>query len=335
MRLTDPVIGGGPRVRANYIAFDSFGVKSMCVQVVTPDITLTIDPGASLESASFPLPDDKRRHLLGVHEEACREACGASKAVVISHYHLDHFALARDEVMYGGKAVFAKALDDLPPKQEARARKFHKAIDGLAGEVIWADGRRFKFGRTEVGFTAPVWHGRQHAEPGTVVMTEVKRGKEKLLVTSDVSGPTEWDTTDHICASKAQTVVLDGYPTYQLGHFATDLELVKSIVNVCRILAARGLGTLVIDHHMARDYRYPAFFKLAYDKAKQLGREFGTAAEVRGETSAVLQGYQDYGPTKWRKWAPLEREDARRVLDKAISDNRCDPAWLDRFERWV
>jgi hypothetical protein len=130
-------------------------------------------------------------------------------------------------------------------------------------------------------------------------------------------------------------IVVDGYPTYQLGQFATDFDLVRSIVNLCRILAAPGLKTLVVDHHMARDYRYPAFFRLAYDKAKKLKKQFGTAAEVMGRTSMVLQGYQNYGPTRWQKWVPLEAADARKVLEKAVADKKLPDEWPAAFDRWV
>ncbi len=335
MKLTDPVIGGPPKVQVKYVAFDSFGVKSMCTLVKTPDITITIDPGASAESASFALPEPQREELLKEHLEACHEACVSSQAIVVSHYHLDHFLALRDFATYGDKVLFAKSCEDLPPKQAARAKRFHKSIDGLPEETIWADGRKFKFKRTEIAFSSPVWHGTHDAKPGAVIMTEIKRGKHKVLITSDVSGPTEKQTTDLICASKAQTVILDGYPTYQLGQFATDYNLVRSIVNICRILSMKELKILVVDHHMARDYRYPAFFRLAYEKAGKLRKECGTAAELLGRTSAVVQGYQDYGPTKWLHWAPMEKDPAREVLERAVSQGKVKPLWLKAFDRWV
>ena len=347
MRLTDPVIGGGPKIQVEYVGFDSLGVKSMCTLVRTPEVTITIDPGASIESASFPLPEKRRRQLLRERAEACRQACMKSQAIAISHYHLDHFIPRRDANIYAGKILFAKSVDDLPQRQKNRAKTFHRSIDGLPEQVVWADGRRFRFKKTEIAFSVPIWHGSFHAEPGKVIMTEIKRGKEKALITSDVSGPTSRETTDLICASKAQTVVLDGYPTYHLGRFATNLDLVLSIINVCRILATKTLSTMVIDHHMARDYRYPALFKLAYEKADKLGRQFGTAAELAGRTSAVLQGYQDYGPTRWHRWTPLELDEARRILQKALAESktatgRTPPSdfdtqsdWLEQFDRWV
>jgi len=335
LRLTDPIIREGPQFSVHYVAFDSFGVKSMCVRVETPDIAVTIDPGAAVEAGSFPLPIEKRHALLSQYQEAVRASCAKSQAVVISHYHLDHLQPSRENDMYGGKTLLARDPAIMSARQAETAARFFKMIDGLAKETLWADGRKFKFKRTAIEFSAAVWHGARDAEPGTVIMTTVNRGSEKALITSDVGGPLEPATTDIICAARAQTVVLDGYPTYHLGQFATDYDLVRSIVNLCRILAAPGLKTLVVDHHVCRDYRYPAFFKLAYDKARKLGKQFGTAAEVSGRTSAVLEGYQNYGPTRWHKWAPLEAADARAVLERAVAESRLDKEWPTLFDRWV
>jgi predicted metallo-beta-lactamase superfamily hydrolase len=335
MRLTDPIIREGPQLHLHYVAFDSFGVKSMCVRVETPDITVTIDPGAAVEANSFPLPIEKRQALLNQYVEAVRESCVKSQAIVISHYHLDHLQSARDIDMYGGKTILARDPAIMSAKQAQTATRFFKTIDGLPKETLWADGRKFKFRRTAIELSPAVWHGTRDAEPGTVMMTAVNRGREKVLITSDVGGPLETATTDAIFSARAQTVVVDGYPTYHLGQFATDYDLVRSIVNLCRILAAPGLKTLVADHHLCRDYRYPAFFKLVYDKAKKLKKQFGTAAEVLGKTSAVLEGYQNYGPTRWHKWFPLETPDARAVLERAVAESKLDEDWLAAFDRWV
>ncbi len=335
MRLTDPIIREGPQLSIHYVAFDSFGVKSMCVRVQTPELTITIDPGVAVEAGSFPLPIEKRHALLDRYQKTVLVSCAQSQAIVVSHYHLDHLQPTRETVMYSGKALFARDPAIMSAKQAETANRFFKAIDGLPLETVWADGRTFKFKKTVVEFSPAVWHGTRDAEPGTVIMTSVTRGKEKVLVTSDVGGPLEAATTDAICAAKAQTVVVDGYPTYHLGQFATDFDLVRSMVNLCRILAAPGLKTLVVDHHICRDYRYPTFLKVVYAKARQLKKQFGTAAEVLGKTSAVLEGYQNYGPTRWQKWFPLETKDAREVLERAVAESKLDKKWLEAFDRWV
>jgi predicted metallo-beta-lactamase superfamily hydrolase len=335
MRLTDPIIREGPQLGVAYVAFDSLGVKSMCVRVETPEMVITVDPGVAAEGNTFPLPADKREALLKHYQQAVRESCARSQAVVVSHYHLDHFHPARDAVLYGGKSLFARDPAAMSARQAETATRFFKSIDGLPRETVWADGRKFKSGKTVVEFTPPVWHGAEDAEPGTVIMTTVSRGREKVLISSDVGGPLTRATTDAICSAKAQTVIVDGYPTYQLGRFATDHDLVRSVVNLCRILATPDVKTLVADHHLARDYRYPALFRLAYAKALKLRKRFGTAAEVSGGTSRVLEGYRDYGPTRWQKWEPLEAAEARSVLERAAAAGKLDSGWLAAFDRWV
>ena len=64
-------------------------------------------------------------------------------------------------------------------------------------------------------------------------------------------------------------------------------------------------------------------------------KQFGTVAEVQGSKSLVLDGYQNYGPTKWQKWFPLESADARTVLARAIAEGRLGAEWLAAFDRWT
>ncbi len=335
MKLTDPVIRQGPQVRVGYLAFDSLGVKAACVGIATPDVKLLIDPGCSVEPDSFPLPLAQREELAGRYEAAIYAAGRDADVLVVSHYHLDHFLERRDPALYRDRVVFAKDPDDLPARQAEAARRLFQTIDGLPKELIIADGRRFRFGRTMVAFSAAVPHGAEDAEPGRVIMTEISRGREKVIVTSDVCGPVSRATAELICQARPSTVVLDGYPTYQLGQFAADHELVQSIINTIRILSAPGLKELVIDHHLARDYRYPAFYRLVFDRAAGGKVRLATAAEMLGQRPAALEGYQNYGPTRWTRWTPLDAESARAVLTKAVAAGRTTADWLDEFDRFL
>lgn len=336
MKFTDPVIiREGPALTLHCIAFDSFGVKGMCTRIETPDVTITIDPGVSIQTAEFPLPESERQSLFARYSEAVRASCASSQILVVSHYHLDHFINHRVPEIYADKIIFAKAIDDLPEKQKETARRFLKTIDGLPREIIWADGRRFKFKKTEIGFSPPIWHGRAQAEPGRVIMSEVKRGRDCALITSDIAGPVEMEITNLICTINPSKAVIDGYPSFRSTSPGADLDLVKSIINICRLLALPRLETLILDHHLARDYRYPALFKLLYDKARKLKKRFGTAAEIAGEKSMVLKGLENYGTTRWHRWQPLELNAARTLLEKACAENRINSDWLHAFDRWV
>ncbi len=317
------------------VAFDSFGVKGMCTRIETPDLSVTIDPGVSLQTEAFPLPEQHRQELLARHQTAVFDSCGRSPLIVITHYHLDHFIFAREPRLYSGKILFLKSLQDLPQKQLETAERFLKTIDGLPKEIIWADGRKFKFKKTTIGFSAPIWHGQAEAEPGKVIMVSVQRGKEIVLVTSDVAGPTDPTAVNTICNINPVAAVIDGYPSFLQNYPQTDNQLLKSIINLCQILALPRLKKLILDHHLARDYRYPALFRLVYQKAHELKKHFGTAAEIIGKKSAVLEGLQDYGTTRWHRWQPIELTDARQRLEKAVAEGALEENWLSAFDRWV
>ncbi|MGQ9677791.1 MAG: hypothetical protein ACUVUD_00715 [bacterium] len=336
MNLSKPVIiREGPTVTLYCVAFDSLGVKGMCTRIETPDVTVTIDPGVSAQTAEFPLPEEERKKLLSDYLQLVRESCARSQVLIISHYHLDHFIDARDPEIYSGKILFAKSLDDLPQKQKETAHRFFKIIDGLPKEIIWADGRRFKFKKTEIGFSSPIWHGKADAEPGKVIMTEVKKGKECILISSDVAGPIELEVSEAIYRVNPQVAVIDGYPSFRHGTSAGDTGLLKSIINICRILSLPTLKTLIVDHHSARDYRYPAFYKLIYQKAKKLKKKFGTVAELAGKKSVALYGLENYGTTRWHHWQPIEPETIRTQVEKSITEGKLAAEWLEAFNRWV
>lgn len=341
MRLTEPILSR-PDLEYQCLAFDSHGVKGACVRVSTPDLTLVVDPGASLEGAGFPLPAAEQERLLEERLTACRRAAQDAQALVISHYHLDHFIEHRDPDLYRGKLLFVKDYENLPPKQADRADRFLRTIDGLAEEIIPCDRRAFRFGRTRVEFSEPVPHGARDAEPGAVIMTTIRRGRQALLITSDVCGPVEENTAELIIASKARTVILDGYPTHALRPDPDSgtpdpaaLDLLRSIINACRILHARPLKTLILDHHSCRDYRYPAFLRLVYARAERLKKKFGTVAELAGGRSAVLRGLSDYGPTRWKKWRPFDLDQARLLLERAIAARLLPETTRAEFDRWV
>ncbi|MEO0019375.1 MAG: hypothetical protein ABIK47_01885 [candidate division WOR-3 bacterium] len=317
------------------VAFDSFGVKGMCTRIETPDLTVTIDPGVSIQTDESPLPEKTRSQLLSQYEEQVIASCARSDAIVISHYHLDHLIPRREPKIYSGKIIFAKALSDLPQNQQETAKNLFQTIDGLPKEIIWADARKFRFKKTEISFSEPVWHGRADAEPGKVLMTYITRGKSRLLVSSDIAGPVDEKTTDLICEFNPQEAVIDGYPSFLQPEPKTDLELIKSIINICRILHLPGLKTLILDHHLCRDYRYPVLFKTVYQKAAKLKKRFGTAAELAGSKSAILQGLENYGTTRFHRWQPLEPEDLRATLQTAIAKGEISPDWLHSFDRWV
>ena len=327
-KLKGEQILAGSNLKIQPVAFDSFGVKGMCTAVQTPDISILIDPGVSAQSEQFPLPSALRQELLNHYEAEVFSAAKDAEIIIISHYHLDHFLDRRDPALYGDKIVLAKSPEDLPEKQKETARRFFQKIDGLPREIIWADGRRFRFKKTEIGFSPPLWHGKADAEPGRVIMTEVTRGREKFLVSSDIAGPVADQAIDLISAVQPQIAFIDGYPTFLESNPGTELSFIISLLNITYLLLSPFVKTLVIDHHLARDYRYPALFKPLYRLAEKMKKKLGTAAEILGRRSAVMNGLESYGTTRWHHWQPLEAEIIRTIVTSALSSGKIEPRWL-------
>ena len=177
-------------------------------------------------------------------------------------------------------------IDILPLPASAAGPDIREMVlgsEGRLGVVTQAKVRVRRVPEAEAFFGVffPSW------EQGSEAVREIVQSELPVSMLR-LSNPLETATTDLIVDAKARTVAIDGYPTYMLGQFATDHDLVRSIVNVCRILAAPAVKTVVLDHHMARDYRYPAFFKLVFDKAAKSKVKFGTAAEMLGRRPVTL-----------------------------------------------
>lgn len=106
------------------IWFDSMGAKSACTLVNTPDITLLIDPGIAVMQPSFPASISKKILLMEKGKAAIKKASEKADAVVISHYHYDHF-FPDDMEIYKGKTVFTKNPNEyINDSQRKRAKKF-------------------------------------------------------------------------------------------------------------------------------------------------------------------------------------------------------------------
>ena len=79
------------KIKVTPLAAESFGVRSMCTFVETPDVKVLLDAGISLCPNRFGLPphpiefktiDRLRRRIA--------EAADKAEVVTISHYHFDH-----------------------------------------------------------------------------------------------------------------------------------------------------------------------------------------------------------------------------------------------------
>ncbi|MEM2998288.1 MAG: MBL fold metallo-hydrolase [Thermoproteota archaeon] len=312
-----------------YVAFDSFGVKSMCTLFEAGGWRILVDPGVAYEVDSFPMPLMERLNLARHYKKVIESAAKTADILVITHYHYDHHICERNRRLYGGKTILLKdPHHNINRSQRHRAESFLETVKGLPRVVKIADGKAFKKPGLRIKFSAPLWHGVKGTNLGYVLSVIIHDGEEKLIYTSDVNGLIEKEAVDLIIRENPDRLILDGPPTYLLGFIMAYYNLARSIINIRRVLDETDANQVILDHHLLRDYRYPDLFFEVYKHSKLIGKRLETASECCGEEPAVLRGYRDYGPTKWKSWKRLEEQNIKAILKRAIENNLISKDWL-------
>ncbi len=276
------------------IGEESLGVRSMCLYVETRDVRILFDAGVSLAPRRFGLPPHPRElerarkvraHILRLAEVA--------DVVTVSHYHRDHFTpwypsiyMATDgetyRRVYGGKRVLLKSPEDLNWSQRRRHYGLAKALQEAGAEVIYADGREWSFGGTQITASSPLWHGPAGSKTGRVVAFAVKDGEETLAFVPDVEGPVEPEPVAFLRLVKPTIVVVGGPPTY-LGW-----ELDKAFAHLAEIIALRP-HTLVLAHHLLRDAQWREKIGPVFELAEKQGVAVTTYAGLAGRPEELLE----------------------------------------------
>jgi len=303
----------------SFIAFDSFGVKSSCIQLKTKDCCITIDPGIAFETNSFPLTLTEKAVLDLKYRRAIKKACKESDIIVITHYHYDHHI--PEASLYKNKILLIKDPEkNINRSQKARALYFLSIVKNNV-EIKITDSQTFKFGKTIIKFSKPLWHGVRGTKLGKVLMVTVEEKRKsrirKVLYSSDIDGPYIREYADLIIKENPDILILDGHPTYLLGYLASFALLKKVLLNTIKILEKTNCKLYILDHHLLRDYRYKELYYEVYKRASQLGKRVMTAAEFLGKEPAVIAGYKKHGPTKWKNWQSLTFEQLNKIIAHA------------------
>jgi predicted metallo-beta-lactamase superfamily hydrolase len=157
------------KIKVSPIAFESFGARSMCTYIETPDVRILLDAGVSLGPNRYGFPPHPREYrVLKERRTLMLEASEKTDVVTISHYHFDHhtpsfvdwaFNWSSAEIaenIYRGKIVLAKNYrSKINASQRHRGWMFTKTGGKHAARLVFADGRSFKFGATTIRFSAP------------------------------------------------------------------------------------------------------------------------------------------------------------------------------------
>ncbi len=274
------------------LAAESLGVRSTALFIETADVKILIDPGVSLAPVRFGLPPHPLEiKALNESWRLIKEHAARADVLIITHYHFDHFD-PTEPLVFNGKILLIKhPKENINASQRQRARELIKNFRGLPRKVEFADGARFKFGRTTIQFSGAVPHGPD-TKVGWVVEVSVREGDACFLHTSDIQGASRPDHLQFILAENPQTLYLDGPLTYLLGQgFSLD-DLRGSLGNISAILEKTDVRTLILDHHVLRDPNWRESLSEVLAQAAKLGKRIVTAAGQLGREDEILEAHR-------------------------------------------
>ena len=177
---------------------------------------------------------------------------------------------------------------------KARVKKWqrHKQVKEVKSaeiEIRWAEGKEFRFGKTRLRFTQPLFHGIEYSKVGWVFATVVERGKEKFIHSSDLNGPIIEDYAAWLIKENPRWLVLDGPMTYMLGYMLNLINLQRVIKNMLRIIKQINFEWLIWDHHLPRERLFRKHTKPVWKLAAKLKKRVLLARELAEGKKPVVE----------------------------------------------
>lgn len=257
------------------LAAESLGVRSMATYVEAGDLSILIDPGATLAHARWGLPPaEPEWEALRRANDRISAYAARARIIFVSHYHEDHFR--SDPASYVGRTVLAKDPQRMVSGLQAqRGRELWKALNGAA-HVEAADGWRRRDGALELAVSPPLPHGVEGTGLGYVVALAVSdvAQREKFVFASDVQGPLSAVAAAWLVQQRPTLLYLSGPPSYVERELPTG-AIERGVDNLRRVLDATGCR-VIMDHHALRDPAYATRF----DRLWQTGRVVTAAAHL-------------------------------------------------------
>jgi predicted metallo-beta-lactamase superfamily hydrolase len=310
------------KIKVTPLASESFGVRSMCTHVETPDVRLLLDAGISLPPNRFGFPPHPLEfETIARLRKRIAEAADKAEIVTISHYHFDHHTPSFEDWLvnwteaketarriYQDKRVLLKnPREKINPSQRHRAWLFQKTGGKHAKSLEAADGKAFTFGKdTMLRFFEPVTHGPENAALGWVIMAEITCDGESFLFAPDVQGPISSHALELIKTAKPDVAMVGGPPFY-LGSFkVAEVELLQGVRSLASL--AETVPLLILEHHALRDESWGERTRQVFESAKKAGNVVQTAAEYAGLENVFLESrrkqlFEELPPSKeFEKW---------------------------------
>jgi predicted metallo-beta-lactamase superfamily hydrolase len=308
-------------IKVTPLAAESFGARSMCTLVETPDVRLLLDAGVSLCPYRFGLPPHPTEFkTIDILRKRIAESADKAEVVTISHYHFDHHTPSYEDWLvnwteaketarriYEGKVVLVKnPREKINASQRKRAWIFQKTGGKVARSLEATDGKTFVFGGTVLRFSEAVPHGPDDSMLGWVVMANVEYATERFMFAPDVQGPMSIHTVELIKSAKPQVIMVGGPPFYLGGFKVEETQLRLGLQNLMAVVEA--VPVTILEHHALRDEAWQQRTRQVYDLAAQVGHRVMTAAEFAGKGNNFLESkrrmlYVENPPSKeFEKW---------------------------------
>ena len=269
------------------VAFDSFGVRSMCT-LVKSKVNILIDPSVALGPRRYGLPPHEIEIKRMVElEEEIRKILQDSEVVIITHYHYDHHNPDDAELLAGKKLLLKHPKEKINRSQAGRAAYFLERLKEVNADIDFADGKDYDFDGVNVSISSPVYHG---AGPrlGYVIEVFIEDG-DTFLFSSDVEGPIHREQLEFMLESNAETVFIDGPMTYMLGYRFSAKSFESSLENLIELIDKTDVKRIVVDHHLTRDLNYKEKINKVIQRGREAGTEVSSAAEFLGKEDLLLE----------------------------------------------
>ncbi len=291
------------KIKVTPLAAESFGVRSMCTFVETPDVKVLLDAGISLCPNRFGLlPHPTEFHAIARLRTCIAEAADKAEVVTISHYHFDHHTPSFEDwvvnwteanetarQIYQAKTVLMKnPKEKINASQRQRAWLFQKTGGKHAEKLEAADGKTFVFGKnTVLRFSEPVFHGPENSMLGWTIMTLIECDGERFMFAPDVQGPMSTRTLELILTAEPQVIMIGGPPLYLSGFRVDEAQLQAGLNNLSSIVEAVPLT--ILEHHTLRDEQWREKTEQLFNAARRTGHVVMTAAEFAGQENSFLE----------------------------------------------
>jgi predicted metallo-beta-lactamase superfamily hydrolase len=242
---------------------ESLGTRGLSLFIISEDKKILIDPSVSLSPIRSGLPPHLHEIAASyLSRQYIMQFWKLSDIIIQTHYHADHYSLGIDrpyeftnqaiaEKLYShpNKIILAKSASrNINYNQKKRAALLwkHKGVP-----IFEADGNTFTFDRTQISFSEALPHGSVGSKQGWVISVLISDSYETVLVSSDIMGPGSDIALEFINNKSADTVILDGPPTYHPKQ--TLIETEQAFQRISKI---KKTSSVILDHHFLRDIKW-------------------------------------------------------------------------------